>query len=217
VDFENEIMKDPSFVGTKEDCVLNELISSGNNLFKRLSNAFTDNKSKFKLKFTTFTENSGAVFRTTPPDANNIVEIKLNLTQANGRSIDIAAAILHETIHAELHRIYISNNAPPYNYSQERFNWLKRMYEYYQDINPKTATTNAQHFYMAQYFITPLRDAIREYDSFSQTPEHYKYLAWDGLQLYGIQSNLVTQDELNDFENLTSILYNDNYESSCNN
>ena len=46
---------------------------------------------------------------------DGIIEIKLNLNQANGRSIDIAASILHEAIHAELHRIYISNNTVSYS------------------------------------------------------------------------------------------------------
>src|SRR5690606_6864289 len=35
VDFGNEIIKGPSFIGTKADCVLKELISAGNNLFKK--------------------------------------------------------------------------------------------------------------------------------------------------------------------------------------
>lgn len=49
VDFKNEIIKDPSFIGTKAECVLDELISSGNNLFRKTSEAFTNGKSKYKI------------------------------------------------------------------------------------------------------------------------------------------------------------------------
>lgn len=117
MNFENEIIKDPSFIGTKADCVLNTLISTNNNLFKKTSQAFTGNRSKFKIKFITYRETTDVA------DENGIIEIRFNMAQvSNSNAIDLARIIFHETIHAELHRIKLTNNAGPNPLPQAQYN-----------------------------------------------------------------------------------------------
>ena len=129
-------------MSTKEHCVLQELINSNNNLIKRVSNQFTQNKSQFKLKFTTYNNPNDSAHMRTGPDPNHpsIILIRLNLSQANGKAIDLASSILHEAIHAELHRIYLSNNESPYSYPPQQYNWLVELYKTYENLEGGSAT-----------------------------------------------------------------------------
>ena len=217
VDFQNEIIIDSTFKSTKEYCVLKELISTQNNLLKRVSNQFTQNKSKFKLRFTTY-NNSGDIahFRTGPDKQNSsMINIRLNLSQKGGTAIDLASSILHEAIHAELHRIYLSDNKPPYNYPKDQYDWLMDMYEFYQ--NDKNPANNAHHFFMASLHIDPLTKALRDYDKQKHPLENYKYLAWDGLYEFGKAIGLINRKEFDRLERLLSqTVYSDSYESNCN-
>jgi hypothetical protein len=220
VDFQNEIIKDPSFIGTKADCVLNTLISTNNNLFKKTSQAFTGNRSKFKIKFITYMETTDVADARTPlPDENGIIEIRFNMAQvSNSNAIDLARIIFHETIHAELHRIKLTNNAGPNPLPQAQYNWYIEMWKYYENIfegNQNSTATASEHNYMALHQINNIAQGLRQFDQNTHPLENYKYFAWTGLEYYGEQNKYITEAELSALAHLTTIVNTDNHINPC--
>ncbi|MEJ4089060.1 hypothetical protein [Galbibacter orientalis] len=217
VDFENEIIKDSSFIGTKADCVLKELISTGNNLFKKTSEAFTQNNSKYKIKFTTVNKPSATSNATTSlPDSNGIITIAYNIGKYES-AIEVASTILHETIHAELHRIKLSNNSEPNSISTIQYNWYIKMWKSYEGLydNIEEVAAEAEHYYMSAYYINPLAKGLKEYDKNMHPIDNYKYFAWNGLDKYGKDAKYITKDELTRLANLSVIINSDSYSSNC--
>ena len=218
-DFSDEILKDQSFIGTQIDCVLNALINSNNNIWKRVSEAFTPNDSEYKIKFTTYNDpNDLANARTGIPDENGIISIEFNLSNISGGSLEIATDILHETFHAELHRIHFSNNAPPNSLPQEQFDWFEQLWNFYSQSNNTDNGTAAdsEHFFIAQYLINPIAMGLQEFDSYSHPLNNYKFPAWSGLNDFGLSANYINQSELDELANLYSNVLNDNNEPPCN-
>ncbi|MCH4821769.1 hypothetical protein ML462_01170 [Gramella lutea] len=221
VDFENEIIKDQSFIGIKADCVLEELINTGNNLFKRTSEAFTDNRSKYRIKFTTYNESSdSADARTAMPDSNNVIEIRININRTglanNSNAIDLAALILHEVNHAELHRIHLSNNSGPNPLPTAKFEWFEKLWRLYDNpLNSEPPQTTSEHYYMSRHMIDPIAYSVREYDKNLHNIENYLFFAWQGLEEYGKSSGQITQQELNDLAWLSNAVTHDSYNSPC--
>lgn len=216
VDFNNEIIKDKTFIGTKADCVLKALINTDNNLFKTTAEAFTDGNSKFKLKFTTYNQsNDFAIARTGLPDSNGIISIEFNLARINQSSMDLATEILHETIHAELHRIKLTNNAAPNSLPTAQYNWYIKLWDFYENDNMNVTATTAEHYYMANYFINPIASGLRQFDQNTHPQDNYKYFAWTGLQDYGKNAGYITSSELTSLANLSQIVINDSHGNPC--
>lgn len=216
-DFENEILKDSSFIGTKADCVLNALISSGNNLFKKTSQAFTDGKSKFKLKFLVQAlKDDGRIAETPLPNDQGIIEIRFDPDYVNSETaIEFANTILHESTHAELHRIKLTNNSGPNSLPNHLYNWYVNMWKDYEKIYSYVGevATHAEHYYMANLLIDPFSKALREFDDFTHSTNHYKALAWQGLEDY--KKAYITNDELKALGDLYDLVKNDNHENTC--
>ncbi len=151
VDFKNEIIKDKSFIGTKADCVLNSLIATGNNLFKRTSQAFTDGKSKFRLKFIVKElRDDGRIAETPLPNDDGIIEIRFDPDYVNSETaIETASTILHESIHAELHRIKLTNNSGPNALPNHLFKWYMEIWRNYEQIYSYQGlvASGAEHYY----------------------------------------------------------------------
>ncbi len=216
VDFNNEFIKAKSFIGTLADCVLNALISSGNNLFKSTSEAFTQGKSKYRIKFTTFNNPSNLAIATTSlPDPFDVIDISFNLARINDTSINLAGQILHETIHAELHRIKLSNNAGPNPLPTAQYNWYVALWEFFENDDIGRTATSAEHTFMANYYINPIASGLREFDENTHPLENYKYFAWTGLQDYGKLNGYITQTELSNLANLSQIITNDTHTNPC--
>lgn len=87
-------------------------------------------------------------------------------------------------------------------------------YEITEDTESDVATA-AEHNYMANSFINPIAEGLREYDHKLHTVENYKYFAWEGLEYYGKQSHYITENELKSLANLTLNVHNDGYTSEC--
>lgn len=122
VDFVNKIIYSHAFMKTKAYCVIKLLTSSNNNLFADVTSQFTNNKAKSRLIFdyVSLTDKYGTLDKTTdantsPPDPLGGITIRFNsnTNSANDNSLNIAATILHESIHAELFRIVNGNNNVP--------------------------------------------------------------------------------------------------------
>ena len=218
MDYENQIIKDSSFIGTIADCVLDELISTGNNIFRTISEAFTNNNSEYKIRFTVEQSSQNAPAHTPLPDENNIINIEIDPDYVNGNAIDLAAIILHETIHAELHRIYLTNNQQPNPLPQDLFNWYIDMWERYEGLTNSSQSaiaTAAEHYYMAAYYINNIAQGLRQFDENAQSLEHYKGFAWEGLSDYGIEAGYITSDEFGNFLDLSHNVYIDNHTNNC--
>jgi hypothetical protein len=218
VDFENEVIKDPSFIGTKADCVLKELITSGNNIFKTVSEAFTNDRSEYRLYFTVGNVQGGGVASTSLPFDDGIIRIKFSPLYVNSMSAIVTAKdILHEIIHAELHRIYINGNQGPNPLPQAQYNWYASMWEFYQYNNngQNTVASEAEHTYMARYLIDNIASGLREFDNNAQPLLNYKGFAWEGLEDVGINASYITAANFQAFVALKSTVENDNNENNC--
>ncbi|WP_117879961.1 hypothetical protein [Aureibaculum luteum] len=218
VDFENEIIKDKSFIGTPADCVLKALISSGNNLFKKTSEAFTENKSEYRIRFTAKNiPKDNAPARTGFPGPDGIIDIVFNLAEINDTSLYLASFILHETIHAELHRIKLTNNAGPNPLPKERYTWLLQLWDLFEKtpIDIGRTATSAEHHLMAKFYVNPIASGLREFDENTHPLDNYKYWAWTGLHDYGVLMDYFTPEEDLRFANLSKIVKNDTHTNPC--
>lgn len=215
VDFENRIIKDPSFIGTQIDCVLNSLTQNDNNIWRRVSKAFTPNDSEYRIRFTTYNDpDDTANARTGLPGNDNIINIRFNLGNISSGSLEIATDILHETFHAELHRIHLTDNAPPNSLPQEQFDWFEQLWIFYSQSNntDNGTASDSEHFFISQYLINPIAMGLQEFDSFSQPLNNYEFPAWSGLNDFGLSANYINHSELNKLANVL----NDNNEPPCN-
>ncbi|MDX1272806.1 MAG: hypothetical protein R3340_13320, partial [Bizionia paragorgiae] len=218
VDFDEQIIKDSSFIGTDAECVLDELISNENNLFRVTSEAFTGNKSKYKIKFVVGNLLSGGGQASTSlPNENDVILITFDDDAVNGNAIELASTILHETIHAELHRIILTNNAPPNSLDQEIYNWYVVMYNYYENAGytSNEIATYSEHNLMAAHYINPVANGLRQFDNNSQPVSSYEFFAWTGLNAYGLQRQLINSTQLQNLANLSLNVHNDEYTNPC--
>lgn len=219
VNFENRIIKDPSFIGTQIDCVLNSLTQNDNNIWRRVSEAFTPNDSEYRIRFTTYNDpDDTANARTGLPGNDNIINIRFNLGNISSGSLEIATDILHETFHAELHRIHLTDNAPPNSLPQEQFDWFEQLWIFYSQSNntDNGTASDSEHFFISQYLINPIAMGLQEFDSFSQPLNNYEFPAWSGLNDFGLSANYINHSELNELANLYTNVLNDNNEPPCN-
>ncbi len=216
VDFDNEIIKDKSFVGTNADCVLKALMSANNNLFKKTSEAFTGDKSEYRIKFTASDKpNDRAPARTHLPDSNGIIQIEFNLAKINDTAMYLANFILHETIHAELHRIKFSYNAGPNPLPSAQFKWFVDLWKFFENADMGRTATAAEHTFMANYYINPIASGLREFDENTHPLDNYKDYAWTGLSDYGKLNGYITSTELSRLANLSKIVKNDTHTNPC--
>jgi len=218
VDYDNEILKDKSFIGTKADCVLKSLISKGNNLFKKTSEAFTGNKSKYNLNFVMLDKLDAALARTPFPESEKIITINMNSSRIETSSaMNIASIIIHETIHAELHRIILTNNSGPNPLPSHLYEWYTDIWKRYEGLysNPQRVATAAEHNYMAYFFIDPITNSLREFDDRTHPLINYKSFAWTGLESYGKDAGLITQSEIDNLVRLSSIIGTDGHSNPC--
>jgi hypothetical protein len=99
-----EIIKDPSFVGTTADCIYEKLfdLSGG---FKKMIQKFD---TSFKVSDLTFTQNNnlpiGTYGRVLAPDNFNIIVEFSNTNFELVSDLGAAVSFAHEIIHAEIYR-----------------------------------------------------------------------------------------------------------------
>lgn len=216
VDLDNEIIKDATFVDTKADCVLSNLIQQ-NGYFKNVMNAFTDDNSEFKIKFKVGeldSNNSGGDGQASKPDANNIVTITLVPDLLNKNALEIAGVILHEGVHAQLHRMLASDNKAKYNLSDADFEWLKDLIKFWEGES-EFPLSSAQHDFMSVRYVDPIAKSVRNFDSNTHPLENYMRFGWDGLYDFGRNRGLIDRAQLNEYITLAEIPKNDNHKTSC--
>jgi hypothetical protein len=68
---------------------------------------------------------------------------------------------------------------------------------------------------MAFYHINQIAQGLREYDNNSHPVDNYKFFSWKGLEDESMQNGYITQNDLNNFASLTTLIHNDEYSSPC--
>ncbi|SNR26933.1 hypothetical protein SAMN04488009_0574 [Maribacter sedimenticola] len=104
---------------------------------------------------------------------------KIDPTYKNqATKISIARTILHEMLHA-----YMISHIDDVN--SGNIVDIRKFIQLWQNIrnttSPGGSSEAAQHEYMAQRFIPPLREALKEWDGASQSNQYYEDLAWGAL------------------------------------
>ena len=106
------------------------------------------------------------------------------IIQNNGlRSLEMAATILHEGIHAEIYR-YVDSYRKGVN-PENRPNLLGYYFQYQAQNNNTLSTSNAQHQHMADNYVKPIANALRTLDNNRYSLDSYMPFAWDGLRKFG--------------------------------
>lgn len=177
------IIDDPSFVGTKAECVYKKLrtLSGGfNNRMKEFDPEFPVSHLKFTVK-----DESNYIYNalTFPPESY-VIEIQINKKGLNRPNLSIARTIIHKVIHVEMFRklLSIANNNGSFNQNiliaqliSGDFPGLLDYYTRYAD--PKK---HYQHQQMAEHYRNTMINMFKEFDP-SQPFEIYEALSWVGL------------------------------------
>ncbi len=176
-----EVKKDPSFVGTKAECVYDKLnnLSGG---FKAAIQKFDGKFPVSHLKFTTSSTLSSDINAVTIPPRNYITEIQINSNNLNRPNLSIARTIIHETIHAEIFRKLLSlantNGEIDVNKVKQYLN--ENNYPGLFDYYTRYGINGFQEEQMAQHYRTTITDILKQLDP-NQSTELYNALAWEGL------------------------------------
>ncbi|WP_299247910.1 hypothetical protein [uncultured Aquimarina sp.] len=202
VDFDDQVILDSSFLNTDAYCVYNELKRTNGNLFRQTIGSFIDDP-KYDLYFTVgeCTSTDLACTNDDLLEKYNILQIKLENT--NIKSLNAAATLLHEGIHAELFRFV--QEAGQGNVNPEERKRLFDLYKNFKGLN--TMSSDAQHVYMAENYVKPIARAIRQLDNNRYPLNHYMGFGWDGLRAYDFQGTLSTE-ESNEFYTLQALVNN---------
>lgn len=140
--------------------------------------------------------------------------VTITLEDLNYPTLEIAATILHEGIHAEIYR-YVSqfeNGIDPNNRERlfELYNFYKGRVTSKDPRDYSIAESNAQHVYMAENYVQPIAEAIRALDSNSYPLEYYSLFGWDGLEKYDFNNELTDETLSEYYSNRTTVNNNTN-------
>ncbi|MCV6630417.1 MAG: hypothetical protein OIF50_11245 [Flavobacteriaceae bacterium] len=128
-------------------------------------------------------------------DPKNIV---ITLENVKQHSLGIAAAILHEGLHAELHR-YVDqahNGSVP-----KRRGRILQLYAYYkgwsdtyndEDYNWKN---DADHVYFIENYVVRIAKAVRSVHNNKYPLDYYMAYGWDGLRKTGYDIKKLDKDK----------------------
>lgn len=140
--------------------------------------------------------------------------------QNTGRgTLDLAAIILHEGIHAEIFK-YVDQYKKGLD-PNNRSNLLAYYFQYKAQNDNTLLTSTAQHQHMADKYVKPIAYALRELDNYKYGPNEYMGLAWDGLRRYGWdgyydKGKWVTLDRNQYTGNIKKVLDNTDFNKNCN-
>ncbi|PHQ55174.1 MAG: hypothetical protein COC16_05670 [Lutibacter sp.] len=139
--------------------------------------------------------------------------IIINITDNWGDKLSLASTMLHEGIHATLFKYAHSRN-PNIDPNIDPKVLMDLILQY---KNVNLSEGSAQHEYMMSYYVIPIAQAIRNLDNNSYPIEYYYGFGWSGLGRYGRDQDVITQAELDNFENLKQIVNsNTSYGINCN-
>ena len=173
VDFPNKVILDKTFTDNLQlKCVYDKLTKDNNPLFRNTVGAFIDDP-KFNLTFRVGECESTDDQCT---DSNNPYNIVITFEDVSTSPVEMAQAILHEAIHAEMAR-YIEQYQSGVDVNDRPR--IFQLYQYYKGYYEKK---DINHLYMIEKYLDPLTSALREFDNYNNPIEYYKSFAWDGLR-----------------------------------
>ena len=134
-------------------------------------------------------------------------------------TLDIAAIILHEGIHAEIYKYVDERKKGPD--PNDRPKLLSYYFQYKAQNDNTLLTSNAQHQHMADKYVKPIAQSLRQLDNNKYPLNDYMGLAWDGLRRYGWDGyfdngNWVTLDRSQYVGNINKVLDNTEFNKNCN-
>lgn len=175
--FEDKI--DASELEGKAKCLFEKL--KNNNLFENTIGVF-DNNDFYTLTIKEGYCGTGVDGCTNGGDIEN-GNVLIKIQSFGNYTLDLAATILHEGIHAEIYKYVYEYNSgiDPI----ERRNLLNYYFHFGAKNGLDMATTKAQHQFMADNYVKPIAQAMRELDGFRFPLENYMGFGWDGLRAYG--------------------------------
>ena len=205
VDWRNIVILDDSFVDNeKAKCVYDKLKIDNSLLFRDTVGAFIDDP-EFNLTFKVGNCNNTDDACTNAENPNDIIII---IEDTNQSGLGVAALILHEAVHAEIHRFVAQfesgvdiNDRPRLfqlyafykgwaeNHEDEDYNW----------------TQDAHHQYMVENYVNKIASVVRRLDKNNYPLSHYIGYGWDGLTSYGYTSSRLTDVENSQNQNLRAI------------
>ncbi|WP_298546153.1 hypothetical protein [uncultured Aquimarina sp.] len=200
VDFDDQVILDSSFLSTKAYCVYNELKRTNGNLFRQTIGSFIDDP-KYNLKFVV-----GECIRTdqactdgTSSINEGLITIKLENTNIN--SLEAAALLLHEGLHAEMFRFVKQFHDGEVD-TEDKVR-LINLYGIYKQLgwDNNEIPTLAQHTYMTENYIIPIAKAVRELDGNRFPLNDYLGYGWDGLKRIAHPS-LISDEQFQDLLNI---------------
>jgi hypothetical protein len=216
INFEDQIINN---LKGKEKCAYDKLTNL--NLFKSTIKKFEGN-SNYNLILNSWTKNAcnnssddGCT------DARDLINGNITIYIQNiGRgTLDVAAIILHEGIHAEIYK-YVDEYKKGLD-PNDRKNLLAYYFQYKAQNDNTLLTSNAQHQHMADKYVRPIAEALRQLDNYKYPLNDYMGLAWDGLRRYGWDGyydngNWVTLDRNQYIGTINKILDNTDFNKNCN-
>lgn len=136
------------------------------------------------------------------PDADNDNMITITIDNfhiSNSYPIEIAGTILHEGIHAEMKRYVLAKGGGLQAYPD--------LWHYYIYYKGKTAwpANAAEHALMASKYVDQIASALRAYDNYQYSVDHYKYIALEGLEHF----TTVDQATKDQYKNLRDAMLED--------
>ena len=195
---EVQIIKDPSFEGTKADCVYEKLVNLScgfKNAIKKFDGDFPVAHLRFKLA-----DLGSEVRGLTSPPQNYVIDITLNNNSSSSGThfrpnLLIAKTIIHEVIHAEMFRKMLSLANENGNIEVTKLNNMLKNGDYpgMLDYYITYGLNGFQHQQMVQNYRETIGRVLQEFDTGialnnGEIPQQkYMDFAWEGLN----NSNLI--------------------------
>jgi hypothetical protein len=216
VDLEEQII---NYLIGKDKCAYKKMTEL--NLFRSTINKFEKNDN-YTLTLKSWTSN--ACNNSSDDGCTDASDLKNgNITiyiQNSGKgTLDLAAIILHEGVHAEIFK-YVDEYKKGLD-PNNRPNLLSYYFQYKAQNDNTLLTSTAQHQHMADKFVKPIAEALRKLDNNKYPLNDYMGLAWDGLRRYGWDGyydngNWVTLDRNQYVGNINKVLDNTDFNKNCN-
>jgi hypothetical protein len=171
----------------KVKCIYEKLMQSGS--LQTFLRQFDDRTGfmNLEIKVTPFSNNNTSTWGETnfdnPSNPTKVV-ITLNENIFIGQyhtDIEMAAAVLHEVIHAQLYGFLMQVlQVPPYLRDSFMKNNYPGMFDYYVRFKGNTGQNSPQHQIMAAHYIQTMAEKLRLFDA-ELSQEQAEALAWRGL------------------------------------
>ena len=183
-------------------CAFDKLKEENSNLYRRTIGVFdkdASNHIRFRRGVLADCNNRGGTVACTDDTYLDSYGLIIVHVIEHESILESATTILHEGIHSELYRfVHLRENGNVDPNDRPR---LMQLYSYAKglveskEINSGELATRAQHMYMAEYYVKPIAETIRDLDGRRFPLENYMGFGWTGLTDTYNFKNLLTKAE----------------------